>query len=112
MKKAEDEKFNEFWRIYPKRVAKKSAQRAWAKIKDPDLERIVKGIENWMTTQQWQDPERIPYPATFLNGERWEDEIPAGKMKIQEARIGVGPSGLGSVKPEALERIRQRESRQ
>lgn len=71
--------FDSFWKIYPKRVGKISALRAWRKIpgvKEHALE-ILDGVEKWKLSQQWQDQQFIPYPATFLNDRRWEAEVPA-----------------------------------
>jgi len=70
--------FDSFWKIYPKRIGKVSARRAWKKIrgaKEHVLE-IIEGVEKWKASQQWQDAQFIPYPATFLNDRRWEAEVP------------------------------------
>jgi hypothetical protein len=79
MYEAEDEDgFCSFWKVYPKRIGKISARRAWRKIsgaKEHLLE-ILEGVEKWKLSQQWQDAQYIPYPATFLNDRRWEAEVP------------------------------------
>ena len=38
---------------------------------------MIKQIERLKDTEQWQkdDGKFIPYPATWLNGRRWEDEF-------------------------------------
>jgi hypothetical protein len=65
--------FGIFWAVYPKRVAKKDAERAWKRLTSQQrvaaMEALPRHIENWA------EPEFIPYPASWLNGERWEDEI-------------------------------------
>jgi hypothetical protein len=71
-----DEFFNSFWKVYPKKVAKKAAERAWKKVKAHDhLEAILKAIASWSRDESWSkdNGQFIPYPATFLNGERWKD---------------------------------------
>lgn len=71
--------FLAFWAAYPRKVAKGTAYRAWAKLKpDPSLlKAILKAIEKQKRTEQWQRDggQYIPYPATWLNARRWEDEV-------------------------------------
>lgn len=70
--------FDEFWAAYPKKAGKKDARRVWEKLcPNRDLAKeITKGLLQWRQSAQWcKDGGRyIPYPATFLNGERWKDE--------------------------------------
>lgn len=72
--------FDDFWSHYPKRVGKQEARKAWGKI--PGVEKhsveIILSVEQWKLNPQWSDPQFIPYPATFLNNKRWEDEITNG----------------------------------
>lgn len=69
--------FEVFWVLYPRRLAKKDAERAWKKIpatKQTDvIEAIKKHVVLWK--QSGTEKQFIPYPATWLNGARWEDEI-------------------------------------
>ncbi len=74
----EDEGFRAFWAVYPKRVNKESASKAWKRL-NPDettVQAIVKAVEKQKATEQWRREKGryIPYPATWLNGKRWEDE--------------------------------------
>jgi len=65
--------FDHFWEIYPKKMAKVPAQRAWERLvlekKRVAYADIKKG--------RYNDTEKayIPNAATYLNQERWEDEI-------------------------------------
>lgn len=73
------EEFEIFWTAYPRRVAKASARKAWlqtSKIRPP-LNELLAAIENQCQSSQWQkdDGQFIPHPATWLRGERWEDEM-------------------------------------
>lgn len=72
--------FSLFWDAYPKKQAKKDAQKAWDKI-NPDetlLQSILSAVEAWKNTRSWQQEggQYIPLAATWLNGRRWEDEAP------------------------------------
>ena len=70
-----DEWFKKFWENYPKKRAKKTAERAWKKIKLCQVPAIFAAVERWKKTEEWkrEGGRFIPYPATFLNDERWED---------------------------------------
>ena len=69
--------FSDFWGMYPRRVAKKDARKAWDKITPKLHNQILTALFEW--SRIWKDRgeiEYIPYPASWLNGERWEDEYP------------------------------------
>ena len=75
----QEKQFDKFWQAYPKKVSKKQAQKSWKKI-NPSLElfeKILKALEMVKQTEQWEkdNGKFIPYPATWLNQERWTDEI-------------------------------------
>jgi phage replication O-like protein O len=79
------ENFDLFYRAYPKRKARRDAQRAWTKL-NPDeslVYAILTALEKQKSSLDWKKDggQYIPLPATWLNGRRWEDEIegpPAG----------------------------------
>ena len=76
--KMQEQLFDRFWAVYPRKVGKKDAVKAWNKLKpDETLTiQIIEGVERWKLSTQWTKDggQYIPYPATFLNGERWKDE--------------------------------------
>lgn len=77
--------FQRFWDAYPRKVNKPGALRAFAKI-DPDealLEKMLSAIAKQKASAQWLEGngQYIPHPATWLNGQRWEDEVQAAKPK-------------------------------
>jgi len=71
-------RFNDFWKAYPKKKSKGDAFRAWKKIKpDEQLhDRILNALELAKTSGDWtkEGGKFIPYPASWLNDEGWEDE--------------------------------------
>ncbi len=73
-----DEMFERFWEAYPKRKDKKRAYKGFLKIKpDSDLlEKMLSCIEREKQTIDWQknNGQYIPYPSSWLNNERWNDE--------------------------------------
>lgn len=77
--------FDRFWSKYPKKLKRKDALKAWLKIKLTDalFETIMTALGNQMVTHDWMKDEGqfIPYPASWLNAERWMDELPANGGK-------------------------------
>lgn len=72
------QQFNEFWNIYPKKKDKDRAQKAFMRIK-PNEELFAQmkcALDKHKRSTQWRDAQYIPYPSTWLNGKRWEDEVP------------------------------------
>ena len=74
-----------FWEVYPKKVAKQAAVKAWQKLKPGEelTAIIVESVKQQTHSEQWsKDNGRfIPYPATWLNGERWKDEAEQTEVK-------------------------------
>jgi uncharacterized protein YdaU (DUF1376 family) len=70
-------RFEEFWAIYPRKVSRAAAKKAFDKLAPNDelLVVMLKAVGTQAKSEQWaKDPQFIPYPATWLNGKRWEDE--------------------------------------
>lgn len=76
-----DAGFDRFWAEYPRKVAKSDAVRAWRKIKPSELlqAEILAAVSRAKTSVDWQKDggQFIPYPASWLNAKRWEDESSA-----------------------------------
>jgi len=71
--------FETFWEIYPRKVAKGAAWKAWRAKK---CEEIADGVIAALDAQRDElsaKGEYCPYPATWLNGERWKD-VPAAPI--------------------------------
>lgn len=85
--------FDEFWKAYPRKVGKGQARKAWTtatKKTDPHL--LVKAsvaFRQWCESEQ-TEPQFIPHPATWLNGERWLDElVPTRKPDRMQGHIAL-----------------------
>lgn len=80
--------FARFWDAYPRKVGKPDARKKFDSL-DPDealLETMLQSIEKWKGSAQWQDPQYIPHPSTWLNQRRWEDEPAAAGRKVISAQ--------------------------
>ncbi len=71
--------FAEFWKEYPRKVAKAKAEKAWESVKPTDevFEKIMQAVRRQKLSEQWRkdNGQYIPHPTTWLNQKRWEDEI-------------------------------------
>lgn len=71
------QKFDQFWSVYPRKTDRKKARAAFERIKPSDdlLQTMLSAINAW--SAKWTaEPQYIPHPTTWLNGERWNDEPP------------------------------------
>jgi hypothetical protein len=81
--------FAEFWQIYPRRVGKRAALKAFvAALRRANSQTITEGAERYR-----DDPKRKPdftaYPATWLNADRWTDESVVASAPEPEREIFV-----------------------
>lgn len=80
--------FEVFWEKYPKKVDKKKAESKWAKIPEKTRAVIIGDIELRKESDSWKRG-YVPHPTTYLNGERWNDEITKGPVPSGAARQNV-----------------------
>ena len=75
-----EERFERFWSVYPKKVGKGDARKSFMKIKPSDalLGKMVTAVIAASASFQWKKDKGqfIPNPATWLNQQRWEDDVP------------------------------------
>ncbi len=97
--------FDAFWQLYPRKVAKASALKAWKKaatseaIKDEIMARLTTQLPGWEKVRAGSGIGYIPHAATWLNGRRWEDEASLGSLsKNDKPRViacdKCGDSGI------------------
>ena len=72
--KESNKDFEKFWKAYPKKVGKKKVQDKFNANNYP-IDLIIKNIELQKKSDQWQNQQYIPNPETYLNQERWTDEV-------------------------------------
>ena len=69
--------FESFWEIYPKHQDKKKAKQKFLKActNEKEYKAIMDGLRNVLPIWAKKDTKYIPMPTTWLNGERWNDEV-------------------------------------
>lgn len=78
--------FTKFYKAYPKKQGKQDALKAWTKrpeLSNSLFETVMAALQKQKEAPPWKewiaknDKRYIPYPAKWLNGARWEDEVEA-----------------------------------
>ena len=69
--------FDETWKIWPRKVDKGHARIAYRRaLKKTTAAAILTGAKAYAATRIGQDQKFTVHLATWLNGERWDDELP------------------------------------
>lgn len=72
--------FGLFWTAYPRKQAKQKALSAFQKLSfsNGDFDRLLSALEAAKLGEEWQKEggKYVPHAATWLNGRRFEDELP------------------------------------
>lgn len=84
---SDDDGFAQFWSIYPRKVGKLAAVKAWNRIKGRSelLPKILAALKRQKGSDDWsrENGRFIPNPATWLNQGRWEDEV-SGQLPLKD----------------------------
>lgn len=73
-------KFAEFWKAYPRKTDRKGALAKFAKVdwRDVEFDDVMAALERQKQSPQWTKDggQFVPHATTWLNRERWNDEVP------------------------------------
>lgn len=108
-KTSDDSTFNQFWEIYPRHDGRKPALQAFTRaLKETPLETILAGARRYAALGK--EPKFTLMAATWLNQERWNDELPVTKptqmpprMSENDRKVGIPmPAGFRDLLPDTL----------
>lgn len=89
-------RFEEFYKAYPKKVARKDAEKAWSRLTPAEQEQAMEALPNHV--RYWSangtPKEYMPHAATWLNGARYEDEIEMPKPPEQAVAWWASEAGI------------------
>jgi hypothetical protein len=73
--------FDAFWKLYPRKIAKKAAVVAWQRCDGDRFHmEILRNVALRLRTEwQGKDVEFVPHASTYLNQHRWKD-VPASAV--------------------------------
>lgn len=95
--------FETWWSSYPLKKAKAKAWAIWKQKKlDAQLEPMIEKLHEQLRDDRQFLRGFIPHPTTYLNQQRWEDEI----EKLKEGENGKGGRRLSAVEEAAEDRRR------
>jgi len=79
--------FDDFWKLYPRKIAKKHALQMWKRLtkaqQDKALETIGNHIQQW--AKELRADDKIPHAGTWLNGWRFDDDLAPRKTMTYAA---------------------------
>ena len=73
--------FDRFWDCYPKKIGKKPCKVIWKRIK-PNADELIADVKERVSRDSKWKAGFIVNPQTYLNQERWNDEIQSAPAKI------------------------------
>ncbi|MBK1725700.1 hypothetical protein [Halorhodospira neutriphila] len=86
---APGDRFEDWWRTYPKAVGKKRARELWeAKGLDGRADELIADVQLRQGTDRKWVAGYVPNPATYLQQERWNDEIERERPRLQAIQGG------------------------
>ena len=79
IKEINKERFELFWKEYPRKVNKFKTEEWFNKnnLTDEQFNLIITKLKKYKDTTDWKkdNGKYIPYPTTWLNQKRWEDDV-------------------------------------
>jgi hypothetical protein len=86
---ARDINFEIFYQNYPRKKNKKRAKEIWVRLNlDDKIDLLLTDIKNRLANDaQWQDAQFIPHATSYLNGERWLDDITPSKPTAHTVKM-------------------------
>jgi hypothetical protein len=85
-----NEKFGEWWEAYANKVGRKKTESAWRNLKWAKLGIEPADLIADTHRRHELDPQWLkgfqPNPLTYLNGERWNDDLPTAKLTLPKDR--------------------------
>ena len=82
----DSDSFIEFWKIYPRRIGRKTASKSFHKFDEKHYSKILYSTNLFARDNIGTEERFIPHPTTWLNQERWLDYF-----ELDEVGNVIGP---------------------
>lgn len=79
--------FDDFWKLYPKKVAKTKCKPKFNKLSESDKDKILETLKDFISYKPFANYIH-PNPETYLNQKRWEDELPTTIKNNDGLKVG------------------------
>lgn len=88
--------FSTFWLLWGgKRIEKKLCKLQWGYLLGPQQMSAIVAAAAWRSYWEREDYRYLPDPLKWIQGERWEDELPRGAINGSAAHVPFEPSAPG-----------------
>jgi hypothetical protein len=96
--------FEDFWRSYPKRVAKEAGRRAFEKaiVGGVDPAALIAGAKRYAVERHDEDPRFTKHPATWLNAGCWQDESTGAAVIDGDGNVVAFAHPRGTAEPKGM----------
>jgi hypothetical protein len=79
-----DTNYDFFWHHYPRKISKPTALNAWNRLNESQKQKVISVIPDWITAWRGTEKRFIPYPSTWLNQHRFDDDV---DMAVPEEKV-------------------------
>lgn len=107
-KEKDNETFEEWWALYPKKSSKPKARTKWGNMTITNQKLAMEGLKQQLPYLKTRSMEYIPYPTTWLNQERWNDPIET----LKNGKVKATPSWVEDYKKDLENKEQQRKEQQ
>ena len=90
-------KFDDFWLLWLKKVKRKEAERLFLRLRDEQKMLAIVAAAEWRPLWLERGDEYAPDPVKWLEGDRWEDQLP-GKYQRAQAHVPMKPRAEDTTK--------------
>jgi hypothetical protein len=101
--------FDEFWSAYPRKTAKRAAEKAYAAAVKRGIEPgyMISAVRRYAAVVANSDPRFTAHAATWLNQGRYDDEHPAPSTALATGTGGPPQQGTASKRAQAFLDLRK-----
>lgn len=107
-KEKDNETFEEWWALYPKKSSKPKARTKWGNMTITNQKLALEGLKQQLPYLKTRSMEYIPYPTTWLNQERWNDPIET----LKNGKVKATPSWVEDYKKDLETKEQERKEQQ
>lgn len=78
--------FDKFYALYPRKMARKDAEKAWKSMNREEQEKALESLPTHLKYWKIKETQKdfIPYPASWLRSGRYDDELDIEPLKRPE----------------------------
>ena len=81
--------FAQFYALYPRKQGRRAAEKSWDRLTRQEQAEAYQALPNHLEYWKLKQTEKdyIPHPATWINQNRWEDELDMEVKKVKKPEL-------------------------